>query len=135
MTTNSEDNLQACVLANGKLVAKTAVPFAQRTMYEVPQESGVYMFSDVQGPLLCYYVGRAGNFQSRLLSHWDNNDPQADLCGKLIDAGIAQHTQESRKWIKEHVAVRWLTSDEIPMGDAYLEHFLIAVLQPRFNKP
>ena len=90
------------------------------------------MFSAV--PHVCYYVGLSQNIQSRLKFHWSNGTP-ADLSGKLIEAGVAQHTGQATRWITDHVLVRWLESDEIPMGDAYLEHFLIAALKPEFNKP
>ncbi len=134
MTTDWEDNIKALVLAQGKLVGKDPVPFVQRTT-RLPQERGVYMFSDVEGPHICYAVGRSADLQTRLRDHWDGNDPQADLCGKLKTEGMAQDNRESRDWITKHVAVRWLTSDEIPMDDGYLEQFLIAVLRPRFNRP
>ena len=135
-----EDMMTAPYLvALQKLAGVEVVPFRSRTLLEVPEESGCYVFSSPSGLHECYYVGSSERsergMRGRLQDHW-STATSSDLSGRLIEEGMARDTGEATDWIRQHVVVRWLTSKDLsPMPAAYLEHFLIAVLRPRFNKP
>ena len=135
VTVTWEERMSPYFAALRSLVGKTGVRFESRTLKAVPQAGGVCMFSALEGPHVCYYVGMSPqDIQYRLQLHWSNYT-QSDLSRRIVEAGKSRDREGARRWISRNVVVRWLLSDETPMQDAYLEHFLIAVLQPEFNWP
>lgn len=120
------------------MLDKPPISFSGRTLYEIPDESGIYVFSDrrTHNPL---YVGqsgadkkRKGTLRSRMKDHWDGTEG-SDLAKKLTDKGIVQDKREGREWIKEHVVIRYMMSDEFEMDILAAERFAIRALRPPFN--
>ena len=100
---------------------------------EVSDEGGIYAFSDRRtGEVL--YVGQSTvGISSRMKDHWAGT-ASSDLARKLVTEGIVENIPEGREWIRDNVAVHWMTRNEFDTCIRWAEHFAIAVLRPKFNK-
>ena len=114
------------------LLARRQVLFQNRTV-EIPDKSGIYVFSDRRTNEILY-VGRTGQgIKSRLKDHW-NGTTSSDLAKRLVVDGVANNVFEGRKWISKNVAIRWMMVNEFDTCIKWAEYFAIAVLRPKFNK-
>ena len=108
------------------------IPFLSGTLNNLPDESGICLFSD-RKTSEALYVGKTDKgIRSRAKEHWDGYD-NSDLAKKLVKLKKVDHDWEGRVWIKENVSIRWLTKDKLGMRMSLAEHFAIGALRPKFN--
>lgn len=108
------------------------VSFLSSTLHDLPDESGIYLFSD-RKTSEALYVGKTDKgIRSRAKDHWDGYT-NSDLAKKLVKLKIVSRDWEGRVWIKENVSVRWLTERRLGMRMSLAEHFAIGALRPEFN--
>ena len=116
-----------------KLLDKPGIPFTGGTIREIPDESGIYVFSNLRTEETLYVGQSKKGLMSRMKDHWAGTT-SSDLAKALLREGIAQSLIESRDWIRDKVAIRWLTYDELGMDIKFAEHFAIGALRPKLNK-
>lgn len=114
------------------LLEQRMVHFQSRTV-ETPDESGIYVFSDRRTHEILYVGRTEKGIKSRLKDHW-NGYTSSDLAQRLVVEGIVKNKHQGREWIRDNVAVRWMTINELDTGIKWAEYFAIAVLRPKFNK-
>ncbi len=115
------------------LRAKEPLPFA-RTMRQVPDEAGLYMLANTEDINDCYYIGLSKGMRSSISYFSDGSSAGSTMIADLISRGLIQSKRDAKDWTRTHVAVRWLESSKNPTEDSRLHHFLIAVLEPRYNE-
>ena len=115
-----------------RLLSGDGIPFTARTMYAMPDESGIYMFVH-NGTKEVLYVGmsRVG-LRSRMKDHWDGTE-SSDLAQKLVNVGVVSDLRRGKDWIRDNVVIRYLTSDEFDVDVASAEAYVIDALNPRLN--
>ena len=108
-------------------------PFS-RTMRSVPDDSGIYMLSDAQDASPCYYIGMSKGIRSSISYFSDGSSAGSGMIGDLIAKGHIASRKDAKDWMRSHVMVRWLETDEHLTSDSHLHRFLIAILQPAYNE-
>ena len=119
-----------------KLLGKQPVPFRGPTIAEIPEESGIYVFSNREtGESLWVGKNEKGSrgLRGRVYDHWSIKTT-SDLSQVLVISGIAKDRSESHEWINANVDIRWLTHDELEMDIKWAEYFALGALRPRLNK-
>lgn len=101
-------------------------------MQEIPDDAGIYAFSDRRTEQIVYVGQSKKGLRGRVRDHWDGITP-SDLAGKLVKLKIARDVRQGRSWIKDNIVIRWLTTDEFEMNIDFAEHFVIGTLRPPFN--
>lgn len=91
------------------------------------------MLSDYRTKEMLYLGQTQKGVRSRLKDHWDGIT-SSDFSKRLVVDGVVESVNEGRKWIRENVGIRWITSNELGMCIKWAEYFAIGVLRPRFNK-
>ena len=124
-------------IAEGRKLVETVlerrtVNFESRTV-ETPDESGMYVFSHRRTHEILYVGQSAKGIKSRLREHWDGITA-SDLTGRLVAEGVAENKSQGREWIRNNVAIHWMTINEFDTPIKWVEYFAIAVLRPKFNK-
>ncbi len=135
-----QENLDAGRDIVQRLLDKPGVPFIQALMPEIPEESGIYLWSDVTDHDLFYCVGLTETgLRTRMQRHWNQDD--GGMLTKLMEERRGRgktdpkRKEESREWIAERVVLRWLTEDELRgIGLMWAENFVIGVLRPTYNR-
>ena len=113
------------------LLEKPQIRFSGGTMYEVPDESGIYVFSNRVEEAL--YIGQSRKgIRSRMKDHWAGTT-SSDLAETLVKKGYYRDKSESRDWSKDNVVIRYMTSAELNMDIKWAEHFAIGALRPKLN--
>ena len=116
-----------------KLLGKPQIPFTSGDMRELPNESGIYLFSHRTKKMMLYVGMSNKGIRSRMIDHWGGAAP-SDLAQKIADAGwVKNHKKPARDWIKKNVVIRYLTSDEFDIDVASAERYVIDALKPRLN--
>ena len=129
--TNMEENIEDGRSMLKALLAKPPIPFSGGTMYEVPDESGVYVFSTQVEEVL--YVGQSRKgIRSRMKDHWAGTT-SSDLAETLVKKGHSHDKSGSRDWIRNNVVIRYTPSVELNMDIKWAEHFAIGALRPKLN--
>ena len=104
-------------------------------MNEIPDESGIYLFSSRKtGEFL--YVGKSEKgIRSRMKDHWGGTGPKSsDLADLLVENRIAKNVPESKDWIKGNVVIRWMMCEELGMDVELAESRVIQELRPNLNR-
>ena len=114
------------------LVNKPAIRFYASTMCELPDESGIYIFSH-SGTCNVLYAGMSEqSIRGRMIDHWYGAD-SPDLAKKLLNKKCVSNLDKGRDWIKENVVIRWMTSNEFNMDVREAESYAIRNLRPLLN--
>lgn len=114
------------------LLLKESIPFLSPTVDQMPDKSGVYLFSEKRtGRFL--YIGRSEVLKNRMKDHWDGTT-SSDLSRRLVKEGKVASVPSGREWIKDNVVIRWVTRDELNLEIKWAEYFAIGILRPDFNK-
>lgn len=106
----------------------------------VPRKHGIYaIINRSTGDFICAGKSQQGKegLWNRVWQQHRTGDAQSDLAQMLVnDDNISvQSRAEGRQWMKDHCAVYYLTIDQLLMDINSAEHFVIAVLNPKYNKP
>ena len=105
---------------------------------DIPDESGIYVFSATSEEGFLYVGKSAKGIKSRVKDHW------AGITGSDLSRNLYQNRRlgslvDAREWIRKRVCIQYLTSNELErishdMNITLAEHFVIAVLRPTLNK-
>jgi len=114
------------------LVNKPSIRFYNSTMCELPDESGIYIFSH-SGTCNVLYAGMSEqSIRGRMIDHW-YGAASSDLAEKLVNKKCVPNPNKVKDWIKKHVVIRWMTSNEFNMGVREAECYAIRNLRPLLN--
>ena len=119
------------------LLEKPPVRFTSGTL-DIPDESGIYVFSATSEESFLYVGKSVKGVKSRVRDHWAGITG-SDLSRNLYENRGFGSLADAREWIREKVCIQYLTSDELEwishdMNITLAEHFVIAVLRPTLNK-
>ncbi len=125
-----EGSLQSLLLMNPVLY-KTITPS------QLPEKSGVYLISEIQGQSeIALYVGRSKNLRERLYrQHLMGNTTSARLKKYMInDVNHSCHgdVKAAKKYIQDHCQVRWFLESDTRKRGA-LEGFFTAKFFPDYG--
>ena len=130
--TQMQTQIQGDIIVT-ELLGRPKIPFTSGTMCELPDESGIYLFSHSETGVKLYVGMSDKGLRSRMEDHW-GGAASSDLAQKIADAGwVEDHRQPAKDWIKENVVIRYLTSDEFDMDVDSAERYVIDALDPRLN--
>lgn len=128
--TETKENIDSGRNLVGHLLNKPRIPFSGRTVDELPDESGIILFSNGDDIL---YIGLSyTTIKNTVKYHWDGATA-SDLSGKLVAKGCTGDKRESRDWIMDNVDIRCMTSLELDMGDELAKELAIEILNPKLN--
>ena len=117
----------------GQLSNKLPVHFTGPTIDVIPDESGIYLLSHRSTGKALYVGYSKVGIRKRMIDHWYGT-ANSDLGKKLINACVARNKKEAGDYIKTHVDIRWMTSDELDIDIRKAECLAICAFHPRFNK-
>lgn len=118
------------------ILSRPALPFANLTPAQLPDVPGLYVITDGEGDVL-----RAGQTDAQTLrdlvyrNHLMGNQ-QGNLRQQLVHAGVCADLETAKAWIRQNCAVQVMEMDwlkQVSLDMRWAEHFLLAVLQPRFS--
>lgn len=114
------------------LVNKPAIRFYASTMCELPDESGIYILLHSETCNVLYAGMSEQSIRRRMIDHWDGAE-SSDLAKKLVNKKCVPNLGKAKDWIKEHVVIRWMTSNEFNMDVREAECYAIRNLRPLLN--
>ena len=115
------------------LLASPRLPFDARLRSALPTAPGIYVISSNAGEIL-----RAGKtkgkegLRQRVYKNHSMDHHAGNLLGQLTTAGVGASIQDSKAWLKANGEVR-IRVIEDDAERAWAEHFMLAVLRPRFS--
>ena len=122
---NIQTNVDEGLRMVEQLLASPQIPFKGLNFAHVPDEPGVYLFSDhVTGESL--YVGQSTRIRGRIKKYWEG--------ASSFRTGGLQDVTDSKEWLKSKVSIRWLTENELSMTITVAQHFTIGALRPKYNR-
>lgn len=119
-----------------EILSRPALHFANLTPAQLPDVPGLYVMTDAAGNVL-----RAGRTDAQTLrervyrNHLMGNQP-GNLRQQLVRAGVCADLETAKTWTRQNCAVRVLEIGRLEQAGLDLrwaEHFLLAVLQPKFS--
>jgi hypothetical protein len=129
-TVQLNDRISFLVNELSRLLDAVAIRYEQATPRVFPETPGIYLISDHELTVI-----RAGKtnatlrqrlYQNHLMGSQDGNLPV-----QLINSGICGTQAGAKEWIRKNCSVRWLEVENA-RERGFLEHFMLAVLEPRF---
>ena len=116
-----------------KLLRKQPVPIGGAAVMAMPEESGIYLFSNHSTGEFLYVGNSDKGLSGRMKDHWAGTTT-SDFARALVREDLAPNLPESRDYIRENVVLRWLTREVSEMEIKWAEHFAIGALRPRLNR-
>jgi hypothetical protein len=120
-------------LAN--LVGSQAIPFDERCRSALPEGHGIYRIFDPQNVDETIRAGRtitaAGGLRQRVYQNHLMGNQSGNLRAQLVAAGVCADLDAAKRLMRDTLALQVL---EVPDAQerASLEHFMLAVLRPRY---
>jgi|SRR3989338_9334923 len=111
------------------LSLETKGPLGQINRRNIPKKPGIYLFTDKKRKIL--YVGKTKNLQDRLYSKHRMGTPESSTLKRKLIKLKGLNENNVKKYIESNFYVRWRVVSFIKA--AYFEHFLISVLNPKYN--
>jgi len=105
------------------------------TPAKLPKTQGIYMFSDKRtGEII--RAGRTDDqtIQARVYHDHLMGSQNGNLRAQLVKGGICKDMEQAKQWIRGHFVVQFLEKDDLGVDQRWAEHFMLAVLRPRFCK-
>jgi hypothetical protein len=116
-----------------QLLDQTPIPYRTATPSSFPETKGVYVIVSSQGEVI--RAGKTGEknatFRQRLYQNHLMGDQAGNLRKQLVESGQCSSLETAKDWIRENCKVRYLEIADSSTR-ANLEHFMLAVLQPKF---
>ncbi|MGA3262792.1 MAG: hypothetical protein ABSC47_01965 [Terracidiphilus sp.] len=116
-----------------RLLDQTPTPYSSAKPSSFPETKGVYVITSAQGEVLRAGKTGKGNatFRERLYRNHLMGNQEGNLRAQLVGSGECSDMEQAKSWIRENCSVRYLEIDDSSTR-ANLEHFMLAVLQPKF---
>ncbi|MCL5265973.1 MAG: hypothetical protein M1343_12435 [Chloroflexi bacterium] len=117
-----------------KMVSGPKCEFKGLGPTKIPSKPGLYVISDkTTGEIL-----RAGRTDDQTLSNriYRNHlmgSQTGNLRAQLVANGLCEDMESAKEWIRDRCVVRWLTIEDVVLDLRWAEHFILAVLRPRFS--
>jgi len=129
----AREHLDELVKTVVHLLDQAPILYSSATPSSFPEAKGVYVITSAQGEVL--RAGKTGDknatLRQRLYRNHLMGDQPGNLRAQLVASGICSDLEGAKNWIRKNCSARFL---EIPADSvrANFEHFMLAVLQPRF---
>ena len=116
-----------------RLLNQAPVSYGQATPASFPETRGVYVIFTSQGEVIRAGKTGAGNatLRERLYRNHLMGNQSGNLRAQLVASGVCIDIERAKDWIRNNCSVRFLEVSD-SQTRANLEHFILAVLQPRF---
>lgn len=117
-----------------KILKARKYSFHNMTPSDLPDKPGIYVISQKESVEILR-VGRTDDqtLRDRIYRNHLMGNQQGNLRAQLVKSGICQNMEEAKKWIRDHCEVQFLEKDQIGLDMRWAEHFLLAVLRPKFS--
>ena len=136
MITNQPNHLDELNKALNELCSKDPLPFKDILPNDLPERPGVYLITKVEDEFeIPFWIGRAENIRSRVhtgLLMGGYSDASFKL--ELQEKGISTNVEETKQFMREHCALRWLRIADVRFRDL-VSCFAVAVLNPKCGMP
>ncbi len=131
--TEIEQCIEAGRLAVQRILAAPKFSFATLTPAQLPDRPGAYVISDrATGQVLRAGRTTGQTLRERIYRNHLMGNQKGNLRQQLVTNNVCPDLDSAKEWIRQHCAVQVLTEDQLPDDIRWTEHFLLAVLRPRF---
>ncbi len=117
-----------------KILNANRLSFSRLTPSDLPNKPGLYLISHREsGEIL--RVGRTNNqtLRDRIYRNHLKGSQPGNLRAQLVKNKICKDMEDAKRWIRDHCEVQFLEIDKIEIEMKWAEHFLLAVLRPKFS--
>ena len=116
-----------------KLLGAKRVSLGDGLHGNVKPIGGLYRVMKKWMPKKTLYIGKAKNLRQRLYSNLMKGQTRSHtLKGKLIRARVCLSEDEARRFLSSNCYVQFIEIDDA-RERSFVEHYLIAAEQPRYN--
>jgi hypothetical protein len=127
------ENLEALKVQLEELLAASIIQFDKHCRRNLPERPGVYRIFDRSQPEETVRAGRTDfTLRQRVYQNHFMGDQTGNLRAQLVKAGDCVDLNAAKEFMRQGLAVQVLPIDE-QRQRAWLEHFILAVLRPRFG--
>ncbi len=118
------------------LVSSPPIRFDERCRQLLPEEQGIYRIFDPRKPNETIRAGRtktaAGGLRQRVYQNHLMGNQAGNLRAQLVKDGICSNIEEAKNLIRNDFVVQILLLPD-DKERALIEHFILAVLRPRYS--
>jgi hypothetical protein len=115
-----------------ELLVSPIIRFDERCRRNLPDLPGVYRILPSSQPIETVRAGRADvTLRQRVYTNHLMGDQKGNLRAQLVRGGECAEA-DAKEYIRQNLAVQILTISDA-RERTWLEHFLLAVLQPRYS--
>ena len=100
----------------------------------LPDGTGIYVITMESGETL--RAGKTKTLCQRIYQNHLMGNQSGNLRSQLVNTGMCVDLDKAKDWIRQHCTVRWMEKsalDRIGIEINWAEHFMLAVLRPRFS--
>lgn len=120
----------------GELLSAKMCGFRNLTPSTLPGEPGIYVITTDSGEIL--RAGRTENqgLCDRIYRNHLMGSQAGNLRAQLVKDGTVADLKEAKQWIRQNCLVQFLRKnrlDDKSIKMKWAEHFMLAVLRPRFS--
>lgn len=119
----------------GRLLDLPAIRFDERCRSSLPEAPGIYRIFDPSQPVQTIRAERtktaAAGLRQRVYQNHLMGNQSGNLRSQLVQNGACKDLDAAKYYIREKLAVQVLIVED-PEERVWLEHFMLAVLRPRF---
>ena len=135
-TEKAKENLSKLEALIEVLSHVQTTPFVDLTPASLPNVPGLYVIIDEQDMVLRAGRTDAQTLRDRVYRNHLMGNQQGNLRQQLVRAGVCSDLETAKAWMRKNCAVRvveysWL--EQAGLDIRWAEHFLLAVLQPKFS--
>lgn len=118
-----------------QLLGSSTIRFDDRCRSALPETHGIYRIFDPTTPDQTVRAGRtktaAGGLRQRVYQNHLMGNQAGNLRAQLVADGICADLETAKRFVRGSLAVQFLVVEN-EEERARLEHFMLAVLQPRY---
>jgi hypothetical protein len=119
-----------------EILSSPALPFADLTPAQLPNEPGLYVITASTGDILRAGRTDAQTLRDRVYRNHLMGNQSGNLRAQLVREGVCDDMESAKDWIRQNCAVRVVTSawlNKAGLDIRWSEHFILAILQPIFS--
>ena len=130
-------NVEECIgegrLVVEKLLKAKLTSCGDLTPAKLPQCGGIYIFVSGETSKVLR-AGRTENLRQRIYQNHLMGKQAGNLRSQLVKSGKVNDLDEAKEWIRQNCSVAYLEDNFMEGLDMrWAEHFMLAVLRPRFS--
>jgi hypothetical protein len=118
-----------------ELLASTPIPFDTQCRSAFPAAPGIYRIFDRADPVHTIRAGRSdakGGLRQRLYQNHLMGNQRGNLRFQLVRHGVCDDLAATKNYIQSKLVAQVLVIEN-ERDRAWLEHFMLAVLRPRYS--